>query len=225
MVKNWMQVGVQLCGNRGIWMDRMHNRWFNVLLFVLFFLLSFLLNFLLNFIINFLFDCIFIIFINNIIFFFLRVDVVWIYVVMIVRCNIPWVITCSRDTICSPRMIKDIVVFLLCDAKVVVITNLMERILNWMRPRAPGSQSKLEFKEASTGILIPNMFVLFSAWQSLTEIRIGHWSERGEINYLSVMFSFFHDLDLFFWGSFCNWLSRGDVFAKNKKVRLIAEIM
>ena len=120
-------------------MDRMHNRWFNMLLFILIFLLNFIINFLLNFIINFLLDCIFGIIVNNIIVFFLRIDGVWIYVVMIVWVNISWIINSSWDAICSPRMIKDIVVFFLCNAKVVVITDLMERILNWMRPRTAGS--------------------------------------------------------------------------------------
>ena len=145
-------------------MDRMHNRWFNMLLFILIFLLNFIINFLLDcvfgIIINFLLDCVFGIIVNNIIVFFFRVDVV----VMIVRVNISWVIDCSWNAICPPRMIKDIVVFFLCNAKVVVITDLMEWILNWMRPRTAGSQSKLELKEASTGLLIPNMLVLFSAW-------------------------------------------------------------
>ena len=176
-----MQVLIKLCWDRRVWMDRMHSWWFNMLLFYFFlfnllllflfyflfyllllflFYFLFLFYLLLLFLFYFLFDCILV---NNIIV-LLRFDMVWIFVVMIVRINISWVITCSWDAICSPRMIKDIVEFFLSNAKVVVITDLMERVLNRMRPSTASSQSKLEFKEASTSILIPNMLELFSAW-------------------------------------------------------------
>ena len=97
-------------------MDRMHDGWFNMLLFFLIFLLNFIINlffdcgfrFLFNFIINFLLYSVLRFLFNNIIVFFLRFDVVWIHVVMVVWLNISWVIRCSWNAICTPRMIKDI---------------------------------------------------------------------------------------------------------------------
>ena len=59
VVENWVQVLDKLRGYRRVWMNRMHDGWFNMLLFILIFLLYFIIFFfdcVFRFLLNFLFD-------------------------------------------------------------------------------------------------------------------------------------------------------------------------
>ena len=106
----------------------------------------------------------------------MRIDVLRVFLGVDVWFDVAWIVLRAWDTVSTPRMVEDLEIIILRDAQVIVVPNLVERILHWIRPGTPRSESKFELEETCTCILIPDILILPAAGEVVAELRIGHRS-------------------------------------------------
>lgn len=141
----------------------------------------------------------------------MRVNVLRVFLGVDVWFNVTWIVFRAWNTVGTPRMVKDLVIIIFRDAQVIIVPDLVERILHWVRLGTPRPESKFELEEACTCILIPDILVFPAAGEVVAELRIGHRSVGRYVDRLSVHWSLLDNLDLLLRSSFADWHSHRDV--------------